>query len=450
VHLNNNVTTKYFKFDAFFYYRTIKFLSALIFSKNIFSFLLLFALLYIQPSCIEKSSANSASKLILKEKAIQEGAWLGKLFIDSSTFIPFNFSVLDNTVTFINDKEKIVADLEQINNNYQIKMPVFNSLFNFSISNDSLVGFWHNYAKSKDYKMPFLATFQGTNISRFKLTCPPTSNIEGEWEVTFGNSDSTKYKAVGLFNQNGSALSGTFITETGDYRFLEGIVKKDSLLLSCFDGSHAFLFKAIHQNKSLIGKFYSGNHYEEQWEAVKNVSFKLQNPDSITSISSDEDIVFSFPNLDSIIINYPSSEFSNKVTIIQIIGSWCPNCMDETIFLSNLYDQYNKKGLEIICLAYEKPNTFKAKCENLKRLIKHADAKYQFLIAGESSKKEVERTLPFIKNVTSFPTCIVLDKQGKVKKVHSGFYGPGTNKYYKEYTNEINELIEKLLTENIN
>jgi len=427
----------------------MKFLLEMLLKIKFLNFFVLIFVIYIASSCSNIKGKKDDGQLSPNEITIKDGNWLGKLIIDKANFIPFNFSVLNDQVIISNDKEKIITQLvQQDHNQYQMDMPVFNSMFTFSIINDTLIGYWHNHAKSNDYKMPFIAYFKGSDISRFEFEDAAFSNIDGEWEVTFGHLDSSNYKALGIFKQIENKLSGTFITETGDYRFLEGGVKNDSLFLSCFDGSHAFLFKANHSNNKISGEFYSGNHYKEQWRAIKNVNFQLKNPDSITTISSNDEISFAFPNLDSVIVNYPSGDYKNKVVIIQIIGSWCPNCMDETVFLSELHDHYSKDGLEIICLAYEKPNSFKEKCKDLSRLIKHTDAKYEFLIAGESSKKDVENTLPFIKNVTSFPTCIIIDKKGIVKKVHSGFYGPGTGKYYEEYTNEINELVKSLLAEN--
>ncbi len=46
-------------------------------------------------------------------------------------------------------------------------------------------------------------------------------------------------------------------------------------------------------------------------------------------------------------------EFKNKVVIVDIMGTWCPNCHDEEPLLVDLYNRYHKDGLEIVGLAYE-------------------------------------------------------------------------------------------------
>ena len=49
---------------------------------------------------------------------------------------------------------------------------------------------------------------------------------------------------MGEFSQAGDSVAGTFLTETGDHRFLAGQVRGAEMYLSTFDGAHAFLYKA--------------------------------------------------------------------------------------------------------------------------------------------------------------------------------------------------------------
>jgi thiol-disulfide isomerase/thioredoxin len=147
-------------------------------------------------------------------------------------------------------------------------------------------------------------------------------------------------------------------------------------------------------------------------------------------------------------VSFPSDRFTNKVLIIQVIGSWCPNCLDETAFFTSLYNKYHSEGLEVISLAYEKPLVFSEKVKSIQRLKNHFNAKYPFLIAGNASKTDVEKELPFLKNVASFPTTIYIDKNGEIRKVYSGFYGPGTGSFFAAFATETTQLIEDMLHEN--
>ncbi|HRD38300.1 MAG TPA: TlpA family protein disulfide reductase, partial [Bacteroidia bacterium] len=102
------------------------------------------------------------------------------------------------------------------------------------------------------------------NATRFVTTAKPKVDFTGRYEVTFNAGTSDAYKAVGIFKQSGSKVTGTFLTETGDYRYLEGAVQNSNMSLSCFDGSHAFLFFMTAANKTgkvndLEGKVFYSN-----------------------------------------------------------------------------------------------------------------------------------------------------------------------------------------------
>ena len=63
----------------------------------------------------------------------------------------------------------------------------------------------------------------------------------------------------------------------------------------------------------------------------------LPNADSITYLKEGYDsLYFSFPNLDSNIVSLDDPQYQDKVVIVQLMGSWCPNCKDETEFLTDV------------------------------------------------------------------------------------------------------------------
>ena len=197
----------------------------------------------------------------------------------------------------------------------------------------------------------------------------------------------------------------------------------------------------------ISGQFYSGSHWSEPWVSFKNELFSLANPYSLTSQVKEEKLEFSFPGIDGIKVSYPSKRYHKKVVIIQILGSWCPNCVDETKFLTALHKKHQHKGLEIIGLTFEVPEKLSNKIIRVKNLKSQLGSKYEFLIAGSASKKEAQKALPILSEVSSFPTTIFIDKKGMIRKIHTGFYGPGTGDYYTKYVSEVNTLVQSLLSE---
>jgi peroxiredoxin len=379
---------------------------------------------------------------------ISQGQWIGQLNIKKNKKIPFNFEVIHDSVFIINSSERIGTKINEHGDSMHIKMPVFDSEFHFIKTTRGLEGYWHNNAKM-GYRMPFAASLNKMGVeNRFDVS--PDNNYslyDGEWETTFSQGSDEEYKAIAAFNQEKQYVAGTFITQTGDYRFLQGNISKDSIFLSCFDGSHAFLFEGRLFDGVINGQFYSGPRWSEPWVSFKNELFTLANPYSLTNQVREEKLEFAFPSIDGKNVSYPNKGYDDKVVIIQILGSWCPNCVDETKFFTALHNQYQHRGLEIIGLAFEAPEKLSDKIARVKDLKSHFRSKYEFLIAGNASKKEAQKALPVLSEVSSFPTTIFIGKKGVIRKIHTGFYGPGTGDYYAKYVSEVNTLVESLLSE---
>lgn len=387
---------------------------------------------------------------------LKQGIWRGTLLLNSEKQIelPFNFeikTVKGKTQLIIhNAQERIVVDeITFHKDSFNFKMPVFDTEFKTKLIGDSiLTGVWINHTKKENNIISFSA--KHGNSMRFSFVPgKPNPFYEGKWEVTFSPNQKDSTKAIGLFTYvNGSAyVNGTFLTETGDYRYLEGIEHNGKLYLSCFDGSHAYLFSAENNGSEITkGDFYSGSSWHENWMAKRNENFELQDPESLTYLKNpNKQITFSFYNAQNEKISLSDAKYKNKVVIIQIMGSWCPNCMDESAYLSKVYKQYNKKGLEIIALAYERTSDIEQAKINLTRLTKRFNIGYDILLTGLTGKEKASESLPFLNNVMAFPTTIFLDRNHHVKSIYTGFSGPATGKAYKDYTIKTEDLINQLL-----
>lgn len=328
-----------------------------------------------------------------------------------------------------------------------LRMPLFDSEFKGRIINDSTFsGKWHNHLKGPDYVIPFTA-HAGTH-DRFPGSTSRTT-LQGEWKTYFhGDSCCDPTGAIGIFEQHGDHLTGTFATETGDYRFLEGAVHGDSLFLSSFNGNQANLFHAVLRNDSLFGTYYAGTHWKEKWVATHDPDFRLRDDDSLTFLKEGYDMVdFRFPNIDGGEVSPLDRRHKGKVLMVQIMGSWCPNCADEAVLLEQMQRKYHGEGLDVIGVAFERYPTEERALAGLKRFRDHLELTYPIAYAGEAKKGAANAKLPFLDNMMSFPTCIFIGRDGKVRRIHTGFYGPGTGSYYEAYTRELDRYINELLKE---
>lgn len=380
---------------------------------------------------------------------IKTGKWTAQLHLRENTNLPFLLMVevkgKNTRLSVVNGTETILLEKGIVNgDSVQFEFPAFNSRLTLvSKGNKMLRGYWVNLNKS-NYRIPITAVYGYE--TRFKAEKSNLS-LPKKWEITFDPNSESPYKSVGLFEQNGNKVEGTFLTETGDYRFLEGNISNDSLYLSCFDGSHAFLFASRITNDSIYGDFYSGKHWKGNWNGQVNEAFELQHPDSLTYTINEAPFTFTLKDLQGNDFTFPQANFKNKVTIIQIMGTWCPNCMDETQYFKKLHDQYNNSGLEIISVGYEIGKDFNEHAEKIRRLQERYSLPFTFLVGGNANKGLASEHFSMLNKIISFPTAIFISRDGSVKKIHTGFNGPGTGTYYEEYTRETELFIQSLLQE---
>ncbi len=379
---------------------------------------------------------------------LKQGIWRGEILAQNN-MIPFNFEVLKNgenyTINLINGDESLKIDEVIVKgDSLFFNMHIFDTSIKAKINGSELIGtYTKHYAD--DYILLFKAQFGKKN--RFD-SMPNNKKFDGIWETVFLD-EGKEYPAIGVFKTEEDQLKGTFLTEVGDYRYLDGYTNNDTLFLFTFDGNHLFKFKAFKVNDSVIkGEFWSGKTSYETFEAKKNENAKLTNANELTYLKEGyEGIDFSFPGLDGKPVSLSDEKYKNKIVILQILGTWCPNCMDETIFYANWYKKNKSKGVEILGLAYENKSDFDYAKDRVQKMKEKLNVDYDFVIAGTSSTKSASESLPMLNKVMSFPTTIIIDKKGKVRKIHTGFSGPATGKYYEEFVDEFNSFIKELLEE---
>jgi len=417
-------------------------------------------------SCVE--SNNQFSKLA-------PGQWRGLLTLENNASIaaideevtslnsrvelPFNFEVFyeDESniyIELINGEERIRVDDITYGRDHgtakdtvTIKFPVFDTYLKGIFVENVFEGFWHvNYRDN--YKIPFVA-YHGQDYRFSNDGTKADIDIDGNWKAIFSEDTEDEYPAIGEFVQNGNQLLGTFMTETGDYRFLEGEVKKNKFYMSCFDGSHAFLFEGKQmEDQSLLGTFYSGKHHKELWVAEKDSSFHLGNAYELTkSKIGNKALSFSFPNVKNEMISINDEAYNGKVKLIKIMGTWCPNCKDETFFLLDYLKNNPDENLEVIAISFERYKEKEKALASIKRFQNKFNIPYEVLYGGYYDKAEAVKQMPQIDKILSYPTLLYVDKNNKIRKIYTGFSGPATSAFSafeKDFAKTVDELLSEI------
>lgn len=379
------------------------------------------------------------------------GTWHAEMQVKDGKILPFEFKLSreeDKYEMLVTNAEEevIIDDIVLTEDSITIRMPVYEGYITGIFTAEKISG---NYIKeSLDRRVPFEA--KRGDYDRFTPSAEAETDISGIWEAEFSKDTEDAYPAKGIFEQKGNKVRGTFRTNKGDYRYLDGIVDGDSLKLSTFDGAHAFLFLASIKDSTMNGVFYSDNHFKEPFVAVRNEGFELSDADQLTFLREGYDkLEFSFPDGEGKLVSLEDPEFRDKVVLVQIMGTWCPNCMDETKFLVAYLDNNDHADLRVVALAFEYAKTQEAAFAGIDRLKNRVGVKYPVLLAqyGTSNKVKANEKLPMLNHVLSYPTTIFIDKKGDVRRIHTGFNGPATGEKYLEFKEDFEAYISSLLSE---
>lgn len=365
--------------------------------------------------------------------------------------LPFQLVIRQDLSGYLVDQKLVkIPNVTYQDKNLTVDFSHFNSKIaaTWNPKTSQFEGTWKKIrGKDRVGKMNFSAKRNARN--EYELKPKITSAMKpffGRWEVKFSSSDDP---AVFEFaNTKADRKFSTFLTTTGDYRYLrQRVDDKGILWMSCFDGAHAFLFRGeANPDGTLAGKFWSGNSWKESWTAKSNPNAKLPDAFLQTKINRKVNIdSFQFPNLGGKMMSLNDPSFQGKARIVYVFGSWCPNCHDAADYFKLLQKKYGKEGLKILGLAFEMTGDFDRDSRQVKTYVQRHTVNYPILVAGLADKKLASKAIPFLDKVRSYPTTIFLDRNGKVVKVHTGFSGPATGKAYGNLKEDFEKTIERML-----
>ncbi|HEX4227087.1 MAG TPA: TlpA disulfide reductase family protein [Bryobacteraceae bacterium] len=280
-----------------------------------------------------------------------------------------------------------------------------------------------------------------------------TPNIAGVWIIP-NESPKGEHAWRLIVQQRRAHVSAAILRVDGDTGALVGDFKDGKWVLNHFDGARASVADVTPKaGGSLDIEFRSGKSQPRRYTAVRADQAKAEglpeptDPDEQTRVQDpNEPLRFSFRDLSGKLVSNSDPQFRSKVVLVNVTGSWCPNCHDEAPFLVDLYRRYHSQGLEIVALDFEEPEQLEDPTR-LQAFIKKYGIEYTYLLAGEPS--ELHEKLPQAVNLNSWPTTFFLGRDGRVRAIHAGFAAPASGDFNETLKKETNERIEKLLAENM-
>lgn len=359
--------------------------------------------------------------------------------------VPFRFEVIDKSGVvkgwFFNGDEKVVStDGRFADGILTLEFAQYGAELRATFVGGSLDG---NYDRGSRPSYPFHAV-------RFvppKKGAVQAPSIAGAWNVQVKSSKGES--AWRLFvRQSGADVTAAILRVDGDTGTLTGSFQDGAFVLSHFSGARPSLFEL----KLLPdGRLSVLQNRKTELVATRDEQARTENlpqpsdPTRFTTMKDPtEPLRFAFPGLDGALVTNADPRFRDKVVLLSITGSWCPNCHDEAPFLAELYRTYHARGLEIVAFAFEEADQLKDPVR-LRAFISQYHLEYPFLLAGEP--EQLAEKLPQLASLNSFPTTILIGRDGQVRGAHAGFAGRASGRFHADAKREMAAEIERLLAE---
>jgi thiol-disulfide isomerase/thioredoxin len=270
-------------------------------------------------------------------------------------------------------------------------------------------------------------------------------SIAGTWIV---QAKSSKGETAWRFiaRENEGTVSASLLRVDGDTGTLTGSFRDGRWVLSHFSGARPLLLEALPQHDGSLTLRQNG---KTELVAIRETDARAKaigaptDPSRHTSVSdTSEPFRFSFPDLDGRTVANTDAKFAGKVVLVNISGSWCPNCHDEAPFLAELYKRYRARGLEVVTLSFEEEDQL-ANPTRLRAFIDTYGVQHTILLAGVPD--QLNEKVPQAVNLNAFPTTFILGRDGRVHGVHAGFPSPASGEFYKKAEREVAADVERLL-----
>lgn len=362
------------------------------------------------------------------------------------------------TAAIVNGRERIEPSRVAVEGHELVLgFDVYDSEIRAEAKGDALVGRWVHTMPGGPETLDFAAR-RGEQPRFVGEVEPPAhpvpASIDGDWSAVFTTPDGSTFAAQGVLASAGDRLEATFLTDTGDFRWLDGRYEAGRLELSCFDGAHAFLLRAdVDAAGALQGGFWAMGGMHATWRATRMAAgdaSPLADPTAVVALSpgaTDGRFEFAFPDLRGDLVTHDDPRFTGKVVVVDVFGTWCPNCNDQAPVLAIWDRKYRSRGLAIVGLAFEMTGDAERDRTFVRRYAERHGLEFPLLLAGTSDKAKAATVLPALERIVSYPTTIFVGRDGKVRRIYNGFAGPATGEHHTELVGRMERELEVLLAE---
>jgi hypothetical protein len=385
-------------------------------------------------------------------RELQPGSYRATVELPGSKQVPFGLDVAQEESGFvlyvINGEERVrLDDVQVVEGRLQARFPGYETTLSARVAGGRLAGtvsLVHD--DGRIVELPLAATL-GETWRFHPEPLPGNADFAGRWEIRLTDAAGRATPGVATFEQRFEQVTGTVQWPDADQRYLAGEARDETLQLSRFDGGAVVLYEGkLDAAGELRGSAWSDRGGQQQWRAQRNPDATIEGAALSTQLRDpDAGFAFAFPDLAGQTVSSTDPRFSGKVLLVTLAGSWSPASHDQARLLVQLDQAYRDRGLAIVSLMFEQHAQPAAAVAAIERFRKALGVEYTTLLAGEAGLEQASMALPQLEAVVALPTTILIDREGRLHRIHTGFAGPATGTAHELLAHQWATEIEALL-----
>ena len=322
--------------------------------------------------------------------------------------------------------------------------------FSFSEYGAEMRAAWDGKQMKGDYlrlrasgtkSFPFSASPEA-GTARPSVTAPV-----GSFQVVFeGQGPAEATTVASIWKEGSDSYYGTFIAPDGDYGLLEGAPTTEGIQFNRFTGWQAIAIELKRNGATWSGTFHAAANEKPRPFTLQPRDSPLSHGLQTSMKDANSPFTFACTGLNGETVRNTDDRFKGKALAVDIMGTWCHNCMDESPVLEEIYKQYGKDGFEVVGLSFEIKDDVALGRKNLTLFGDRYKLTYPLLYCGSVDDTNLEKQITSqLDNFFAFPTTLFIDRRGKVRSIHSGFQGPGTGDRFPLQVKKLHELAQSAL-----
>ena len=383
--------------------------------------------------------------------------WSGNVSIGAGRVIPFRMA-LDLTTDpprgafLVGDERTAIPEITVYGDSLILSISEYKAALRGVWDGKRVAGYYERY-RSDTTRMPFTAWPEESEPSAEPpQTAKPAPGVRltGNFRVYAADADGIDSSSSATFRVKGDSVFGTIIDPSGDFGLMVGTQDGSTVVLNRFTGWQVNQLELHSRGTQWEALYYVRTHNPVVFTlkpvassapiAPTHGATRMKNPAApftFRGVTAEGDTVAS-----------TDARFAGKVLLLDIMGTWCHNCLDAAPVLQQLSRRYSPRGLEVVGLSFEISDDPILARKNLSLYRERHGIEFPLLFCGSLDPANVQlRIKSQLENFGAYPTSLFVGRDGRVRSIHMGFTGPGTGDLYQSQVAAYFREVEMLISE---